>query len=143
MGLEGFLPNDDLIKFQKYLMHSFDVTEDEAILAGRMAQMRISSDCRMQDIFDVLEDFGIYPKNDRELNDLAKIVMELWNNTRMILNRGFTANELRVEKKLLQHTLSPKSKVIDFGQAKKNKIYPNDPCPCGSGKKYKSCCKNK
>lgn len=23
---------------------------------------------------------------------------------------------------------------------KKNKIYPNDPCPCGSGKKYKKCC---
>lgn len=23
---------------------------------------------------------------------------------------------------------------------KKDKIYPNDPCPCGSGKKYKKCC---
>lgn len=23
------------------------------------------------------------------------------------------------------------------------KIYPNDPCPCGSGKKYKKCCINK
>lgn len=23
---------------------------------------------------------------------------------------------------------------------KKKKIYPNDPCPCGSGKKYKRCC---
>ena len=21
-----------------------------------------------------------------------------------------------------------------------SKIYPNDPCPCGSGKKYKKCC---
>ena len=20
------------------------------------------------------------------------------------------------------------------------KVYPNDPCPCGSGKKYKNCC---
>lgn len=27
---------------------------------------------------------------------------------------------------------------------KEDKIYPNDPCPCGSGKKYKKCCgKNK
>jgi hypothetical protein len=27
---------------------------------------------------------------------------------------------------------------------KDTKIYPNDPCPCGSGKKYKKCCgKNK
>lgn len=23
---------------------------------------------------------------------------------------------------------------------KSKKIYPNDPCPCGSGKKYKKCC---
>ena len=23
------------------------------------------------------------------------------------------------------------------------KIYPNDPCPCGSGKKYKKCCGKK
>ena len=27
---------------------------------------------------------------------------------------------------------------------KDKKVYPNDPCPCGSGKKYKKCCgKNK
>jgi uncharacterized protein YchJ len=23
---------------------------------------------------------------------------------------------------------------------KGKKVYPNDPCPCGSGKKYKKCC---
>jgi len=23
------------------------------------------------------------------------------------------------------------------------KVYPNDPCPCGSGKKYKQCCGRK
>lgn len=26
---------------------------------------------------------------------------------------------------------------------KEKKIYPNDPCPCGSGKKYKKCCGRK
>ena len=26
---------------------------------------------------------------------------------------------------------------------KEQKVYPNDPCPCGSGKKYKKCCMNK
>lgn len=26
---------------------------------------------------------------------------------------------------------------------KPDKIYPNDPCPCGSGKKYKKCCGKK
>ena len=29
----------------------------------------------------------------------------------------------------------------EMGTVKKpEKIYPNDPCPCGSGKKYKKCC---
>lgn len=26
---------------------------------------------------------------------------------------------------------------------KEEKVYPNDPCPCGSGKKYKKCCGRK
>ena len=28
-------------------------------------------------------------------------------------------------------------------QRAEKKIYPNDPCPCGSGKKYKQCCGRK
>ena len=28
-------------------------------------------------------------------------------------------------------------------QVRKPKVYPNDPCPCGSGKKFKKCCKGK
>ena len=28
-------------------------------------------------------------------------------------------------------------------QRTEKKIYPNDPCPCGSGKKYKQCCGRK
>ena len=28
-------------------------------------------------------------------------------------------------------------------QRAERKIYPNDPCPCGSGKKYKQCCGRK
>ena len=33
--------------------------------------------------------------------------------------------------------VSPDRKTVITG---KKKIYPNDPCPCGSGKKYKNCC---
>ena len=33
--------------------------------------------------------------------------------------------------------ISPNRKNVITG---KKKIYPNDPCPCGSGKKYKNCC---
>ena len=53
----------------------------------------------------------------------------------MIIYRGHTPNEITVKR--------PKNNFPNFhtAQPKKNqKIYPNDVCPCGSGKKYKKCC---
>ena len=35
------------------------------------------------------------------------------------------------------------SAAFDSIKGKKKKIGRNDPCPCGSGKKYKKCCLNK
>ena len=34
-------------------------------------------------------------------------------------------------------------KMKDLLKRAEQKIYPNDPCPCGSGKKYKQCCGRK
>ena len=31
-------------------------------------------------------------------------------------------------------------KISGIVKREGKKIYPNDPCPCGSGKKYKKCC---
>ena len=36
-------------------------------------------------------------------------------------------------------TDGPSSLLVPVKRVEK-KIYPNDPCPCGSGKKYKNCC---
>ena len=37
--------------------------------------------------------------------------------------------------------------ILEFGKGKTEtsikKVYPNDPCPCGSGKKFKKCCGRK
>ena len=34
-------------------------------------------------------------------------------------------------------------KAVSLSAGELKKIYPNDPCPCGSGKKYKKCCGRK
>ena len=39
--------------------------------------------------------------------------------------------------------LNCKKDVKQMANRSIRKVYPNDPCPCGSGKKYKKCCKNK
>lgn len=33
-----------------------------------------------------------------------------------------------------------KEQKVSTTIVKESKVYPNDPCPCGSGKKYKKCC---
>ena len=62
----------------------------------------------------------------------------------MIVNRGYTPNELLEYEKLqpLVKNTEGMDNVISFESAKK-KVYPNSPCPCGSGKKYKFCCGRK
>ncbi len=130
-------------KLKQFMMKKMDATYQEAMLACGMIQIQITGDCQMQDIFHTLEDLGLVLEHDSQLNELVGLIHNLWNNTRMLLNRGFTPNELAVQKRNFMQPLSDTGKVIDFTQVKKSKVYPNDPCPCGSGKKYKNCCKNK
>ena len=51
-----------------------------------------------------------------------------------------------VQKRLLKSSIARKKAEIERLTKEKDrlfcghKVYPNDPCPCGSGKKYKKCC---
>ena len=50
--------------------------------------------------------------------------------------------EQKVEREeVAKVTGTNKDDSVQKGPIKKEvKVYPNDPCPCGSGKKYKQCC---
>ena len=51
--------------------------------------------------------------------------------------------EQKVEREqVAKVTGTNKDDTVQKGPVKREgrKIYPNDPCPCGSGKKYKNCC---
>ena len=53
--------------------------------------------------------------------------------------------EQKVEREQAQITGTNKDDSLQKGPVKREnaKVYPNDPCPCGSGKKYKNCCGRK
>lgn len=63
--------------------------------------------------------------DEKELKRLTDKIMLLYNHTKMWENNGFSPIELRQWHDRAKHT----------GR--------NDPCPCGSGKKYKNCCLGK
>ena len=109
-----------------------------------------SMDGRMSAIMENLNQKGIQ-FNDEQLEKFTKLIMEANNNTRMLEFRGYTPNEISGAVWPFAtgkpHTAMPNSFVptaMPMQPASARKIYPNDPCPCGSGKKYKKCCgKNK
>jgi len=58
--------------------------------------------------------------------------MEMSNNTRTWLNAGYSPNELRAIMGKEAVNLAPSPIRVKVGR--------NEPCPCGSGRKYKHCC---
>ena len=60
---------------------------------------------------------------------------------RMLLTVKLQRNEAPEREQVAKVTGTNKDESLQKGPVKKDaKIYPNDPCPCGSGKKYKNCC---
>lgn len=144
MGIYGYMSKEACIRsFKKYLTETLDALADEAECAAGVIWNLIGRGCEMQDIFEVLEDLGLMVDEDWELQMLNQKIQYLWKHTRMLIHRGHTSAELNKNRPPLCVLSEPENNIVSFEAAKMKKVYPNDPCPCGSGKKYKNCCKNK
>ena len=74
--------------------------------------------------------------DDEDLDD--KELRELISNANNIVD-SFIIYAKNMEN-LRRHKLMEEHPALYEQENKKNKIGRNDPCPCGSGKKYKKCC---
>lgn len=75
-------------------------------------------------------------KDMKQLNEYVHAITMIANHTRIWENRGHTPNELaQMGKRHMNQAPTESLNVIDGG-----KVGRNDPCPCGSGNKYKKCC---
>ena len=102
----------------------------------------------LSDAIHLAEDMRVPIRSQNALKRLADLLVSLSNHTCMFYNRGYSPLALRAE-----ISGGPKagpapsaSYAPEAGPGPEmfmkpsGKIYPNDPCPCGSGKKYKKCC---
>ncbi|BEP30313.1 SEC-C metal-binding domain-containing protein [Helicovermis profundi] len=93
----------------------------------------------MQTILDAFIGRNISFKDMNQVNEVIRLVTDLSNNIRLWENNGYTPKEI-FEKFEMPNLKPLPDKPFSV---KKNKIGRNDPCPCGSGKKYKKCCLGK
>ena len=74
-------------------------------------------------------------KDAEQYKKVMYLLSNLNNTTRLWLIKGHTPNELSQDEIL--------GKIVPFADVRRQKVGRNDPCPCGSGKKYKNCCLHK
>nr|WP_314465491.1 plasmid pRiA4b ORF-3 family protein [uncultured Clostridium sp.] len=129
----GFLMSGELSRLSQFLVSELSVPDEMIPLILRQVQAEMSMGGQLQEVVSDLEAAGILMESSEHMEKLAVIVVDIWNNTRMVLNRGHKPYEM-VMRGLDE--VSVQRKNIE-------KIYPNDTCPCGSGKKYKKCCGKK
>lgn len=85
-------------------------------------------------------DFGSFD----ELQPIIDLISDLANNTPQWILKGWTSHEIfeRYEKPALRPLpavpFEPGEKQLRIKDS--SKIDRNEPCPCGSGKKYRKCC---
>ena len=129
----GFLMGKELQKLGEFLTGELGVKDEVIPDILRDVQSAISVGANLQTVIDELGNYGVVFSEQRELEKFSNVIIDVWNNTRMVMNHGYTPHEL------VRYGFSEAP-----GQRKNvQKIYPNDPCPCGSGKKYKKCCGKK
>ena len=99
-------------------------------------------DCTPESTIKLLENFDIGFDSKNDFERFFGLYAELQNNTRMQCNLGHTPNELRLSHdydQLPSNSIEPAVKQETVRRSEP-KVGRNDPCPCGSGKKYKKCC---
>lgn len=112
--------------------HGFDVLK-AADVTGEILIL-LQNGGTLQEAVEYLEDLGLM-KDEDKADAVVPLLAAFNNETRLWQLKGHTPAEL-MEK-------SGHGKVIPFDQVRKAKVGRNDPCPCGSGKKYKNCCLRK
>ena len=132
-------------KFKKMLVSDFSISEAKAddILWEMMLDIKndFSSMSMLQD-FSSNYEF----ENEKQTDEFVRQLNNLHNNTRMWILKGHTPEELFEEEKKHLQPLPKNNKDGSVGKQtviKDKKIGRNDPCPCGSGMKYKKCCLGK
>lgn len=131
--------------FISFLLKYYKLSDEEINEIAMQITNMINADSKPTLIVQYLQSWMEFPSFEF-VQQLTARIMELYNNTRQWVLKGHTPNELfQEERKFLKplpsepfKMVQPDSKVIDLST--RTKVGRNDPCPCGSGKKYKKCC---
>ncbi|MBK5243885.1 MAG: SEC-C domain-containing protein [Eubacteriaceae bacterium] len=134
---------NQLIRFlhEYYELSSTDLNE----MILQITRM-INEETKLIQIIKYLESRLAFPSFEFS-EELAKKITDVHNSTRQWVLKGHTPNEVFQEDRKHLRPLpkepfksTQEDSTINKPTISKNKVGRNDPCPCGSGQKFKKCC---
>ncbi|MBC3803950.1 hypothetical protein GH808_05805 [Acetobacterium fimetarium] len=134
-----------LNRFIRFVRESYDISA--ADLNGIVLKLTrmINEGAKLTQMMEYLQSRLAFPSFEFA-QEVTEIVTAVHNSTRQWVLKGHTPDELFQEEKKLLKPLPKAPFVIPPDGPKisnptvKNKVGRNEPCPCGSGKKFKKCC---
>lgn len=151
-GQEYYIPNREEIKlyaenlvdvknvfYKKILAELTHLMKNKTRADNLMLELEYKvaeEDLNAAEIMNLLFERYVEFPNRTRANHFVENCSEWVYSVRKWSNRGFTDRELGKEKIIPSERGLPEIS----NQVTKKKIGRNDPCPCGSGKKYKHCC---
>ena len=126
--LECQEPNENTVFFIQTMMFEFHKNQAEALQIFYEVQDSIRMNFPEEEIISQLYQHGCYFSSQKQVEATKKEIRRLGCMTRCWDYKG------HMESEVTRNAMS-----VGLGR----KVYPNEPCPCGSGKKYKRCCGRK
>lgn len=132
---EKLYPNDDfeslssrIIRHLEEMLNPTWDLEDEDDLIDFAAHLALAKS-PVDIIKQLVEEYE--PESSKDFEELAAFVMAMWNETPRP-ELGFKSPS--------EVDSAGRGRIVPIDFVNRRKAGRNDPCPCGSGKKYKKCC---
>ncbi|ULT54838.1 SEC-C domain-containing protein [Neobacillus drentensis] len=139
-GEPGYIErNDSYLQFVNFLTQNYEMSRQEADIIVEECVFANNMGESLNHIFQFLQS-RIEIENIEMVKACMDKIVNLVNNTKQWFLKGYSPRELSStkEQKSLQSFSDPQQNIIDF--TTRQKVGRNDPCPCGSNKKFKKCC---
>lgn len=132
------IADSDTMFFMDYLTNTLDLDHYTAFMTFLCIEDGIRMNSPEEELFEEMESFGCKFSSQKRIRETQKQLRKFRKFIRKWEYNGHSENEIRTFSQAGNQ--KGHSKIIAFPE---KKVYPNDPCPCGSGRKYKYCCGKK
>ena len=121
-------------KLREFITETFDCDPDTAALKVHELYEAVNNRVRVNDAVDAFAEGGAFsfPSDEAQVR-FIELYIEMSRECRVRDNRGHDYYEMVA-------LMAKRGQEKKAEPVKRIKIGRNEPCPCGSGKKYKNCC---